>query len=159
MASETVTDVERRGITGHGWVSAALAGIVGGIAFGAMMQLMMPDVLEMAIPSLYGLGPGLAVGWLVHLFHSAAFGLVYAAIVRLDALAAYANRVTTGAGLGVAYGVLVWLFAASVVMPLWVGAVLPMNPPVPDFNPASLVGHAVFGVLLGALYPLLAARV
>jgi len=27
-----------------------------------------------------------------------------------------------------------------------------MNPPVPDVNPMSLVGHIVYGGLLGVLY-------
>lgn len=156
--AKTVTDVERTKATRSVWVGAALAGIVGGLVFGAMMQLMMRDVLEVAIPGLYGLGPGLALGWIIHLFHSAVIGLIYAAVVQLDALAEYANRVTAGGGLGIVYGVIVWVIAASIVMPLWVGVMLPMDPPVPDFNPTSLVGHAVYGAILGVLYPVIANR-
>lgn len=160
MAStETVIRVEQPRMTKSVWAGAAVAGIAGGIIFGMMMQMMMRDVLEVAIPGLFGLGPSLALGWGIHLFNSAVFGLAYAAVVQLDPLAEYAERVTTGAGLGLGYGVIIWVVAASIIMPLWVGAMLPMNPPVPDFNLTSLVGHAVYGLILGALYPLLVARV
>ena len=37
-------------------------------------------------------------------------------------------------------------------MPIWIGAVLPMTPPVPNVNPMSLVGHVVYGGVLGLLY-------
>jgi hypothetical protein len=43
-------------------------------------------------------------------------------------------------------------------MPIWVGAVLPMNPPVPNINPMSLVGHVVYGGLLGLLYSVFTSR-
>jgi hypothetical protein len=28
----------------------------------------------------------------------------------------------------------------------------PMNPPVPDVNPMSAVGHVVYGAILGGVY-------
>lgn len=154
MASETATGVERP--TGSIWLGGALAGIVGGAVFGAMMHMMMTEIMEMAIPGMYGLEPGLTVGWLLHLFHSAVFGLVYVAIAQVGVLREYAHRVTTGTGVGIGYGAVIWLVAATFVMPFWVGAMTPMAPPVPDVNPMSLVGHVVYGAILGALYPVLA---
>ena len=39
-------------------------------------------------------------------------------------------------------------------MLIWLSAVgFPMAPPLPNFNPMSLVGHVVYGVILGAVYP------
>lgn len=157
--TESVTDAEQAEATRNVWLSGIVVGIAGGIVFGVLMQMMMPDILEMAIPGMYALSPSFALGWLIHLFHSAVFGLIYAGIVQFDALAEYATRVSTGGGLGIAYGVIVWVIAASIVMPLWVGVMLPVNPPVPDFNPMSLVGHAVYGVILGTLYPEVTARI
>ncbi len=158
MASRTATGIDEARPTVNVWAGAAIAGLAGGLVFGAMMQLLMPDILEMAIPGMFGLGPSLAIGWGIHLVNGAVFGLVYAAIARFDPLAAYAEGLPSGIGLGIVYGVVIWAIAASIVMPLWVGAMTPMSPPVPDVNPASLVGHAVFGAILGALYPLLSAR-
>lgn len=155
MASETATGVRQD--TENYWFSGAIGGLVGGVVFGALMQMQMPMIMETAIPAMYGL-EGLTSGWVLHLFHSVVFGLLYAAVARTDAIAPYAGRVATGAGVGVAYGLVVWVVAASVVMPAWVGAMTPMSPPVPDFNPMSAVGHAVFGIVLGALYAALGDR-
>ncbi len=57
---------------------------------------------------------------------------------------------------GLAYGIVLWIVLASFVMPAWVGAMTGMSPPVPDWNAQSLMGHAVYGVILGLLYSLLA---
>lgn len=121
--------------------------------------MMMTPVIAMAIPALYG-ATGLVAGWIAHLFHSVVFGLIFAAAVgSIGSLDAYADRVSTGAGLGIVYGVIVWVVAAAIVMPIWLSAVgFPGAPPLPNFNPTSLVGHVVYGVVLGALFPLLRSR-
>ncbi len=41
-------------------------------------------------------------------------------------------------------------------MPVWLSAVgSPANPPLPNFNPMSLVGHVVYGAVVGATFPAL----
>nr|WP_318247899.1 hypothetical protein [Saliphagus infecundisoli] len=41
-------------------------------------------------------------------------------------------------------------------MPVWLSTVgFPMAPPVPNFDPTSLVGHAVYGLVLGIGYAVL----
>jgi len=46
---------------------------------------------------------------------------------------------------------------AAVVMPVWLQAVgFGAAPAVPNLNPQSLVGHVVYGVVLGGLYAALA---
>ena len=149
MAVEQPTEVELS--TGRDrWIAAIVAGIVATIVFGLMAMAMMPDMMGM-IGAMYGFEGNMAVGWIAHLFHGAVFGLIYAAIVSLEQLRTYASRVAQGAGLGIVYGVIVWVIAASIVMPIWLG----MPEAAPDFNEMSLVGHAVYGVILGAAYPLL----
>ncbi len=130
-----------------------------GVVMGIMLQVMMTPVIAKAIPALYGMD-GLVVGWIAHLFHSLVLGLVFGAIVTsLPALREYANQVTTSAGLGIAYGVVVWIIAAAIVMPIWLSAVgFPGAPPLPNFNPMSLLGHVVYGVILGALFPIVLNR-
>ncbi|MGM0398435.1 MAG: histidine kinase, partial [Halobacteriota archaeon] len=95
-----------------------------------------------------------------HLGNSVVFGLVFAgAVIYLPALSDYADRVTTSTGLGIAYGVLLWIGAAAIVMPIWLTAVgFPNAPPLPNLNPLSLVGHVAFGAVLGALFPVLGNR-
>jgi uncharacterized membrane protein YagU involved in acid resistance len=151
---ETKTTIESQT-----WITGGISGLVAGIVMGIMLQMMMTPVITTAIPALYGAN-GLVAGWIAHLVHSIVFGLIFAAIVvSIPSLRGYADRLTTSAGLGIVYGVLVWIVAAGIVMPIWLGAVgFPMVPPLPNFNPMSLVGHVVYGVILGGLFPLLRNR-
>lgn len=76
---------------------------------------------------------------------SAVLGVVFGALVGAS------GRSDTGtlAGTGLAYGVVL----AGIVMPIWLSAVgFPMAPPLPNLDPMSLGGHAVYGVVLGVVY-------
>lgn len=138
------------------WVAGGGAGLIGGVGMGILLQVMMTPVITTAIPAMYGLN-GLAVGWVAHLFHSVVFGVVFAAaVVSIPSLADYADTVSTGTGLGIAYGAVLWIGAAALVMPIWLSAVgFPGAPPFPNFNPMSLVGHVVYGAILGILFPVI----
>ncbi|SIR50751.1 hypothetical protein SAMN05421858_2560 [Haladaptatus litoreus] len=147
--TKRITDtVRRRGVINKTWSSSILGGLAGGIVFGILMQSMgmMPT-----IASLYGLD-GATMGWVAHLFHSIVFGLLFGGIVTMTRLRKYADRIAPTTGLGAVYGVLLWFVAATIVMPLWLGAVGMEMPPVPNFDPMSLVGHLVYGVVLGAVF-------
>jgi len=148
MATETSTQTAAVTNLG-GWKAGVIGGLGGGLVFGGMMTMMMPDIIEMAIPGMYGLDGGVA-GWTIHMAHSAVLGVVFAAVAT--AVPQYTDTTSKSLAAGVVYGVVLWAVLATFVMPAWVGAVLPMNPPVPDINPMSLVGHIVYGGLLGMLY-------
>lgn len=137
------------------WLGAAGDGIVAGVVMGVLMATLMPGALEGAIPALYGTTGGF-VGVTIHLAHSAVFGVVFAAIVRFGNLSRYADRVGPSAAFGLAYGIVLWVVAGSIVMPAWLGAVgVDGAPPVPTFDTMSLLTHSVYGIVLGALYPYL----
>lgn len=145
MASETTTAVEMSNER-VAWRGGALAGLLGGIVMGAMLTMQMGPVIEVAIPSMYGLS-GLAAGWGVHLFHSVVLGIAFAGIASVLSGVDSPGR---SALLGLGYGVALWVVLAALVMPVWLGAVgSPANPPLPNFNPTSLVGHVVYGLVLG----------
>ncbi|XVH32774.1 histidine kinase [Haloferacaceae archaeon DSL9] len=154
MATKTPT-VTQTGLAYPAWRAGLLGGLVGGLGFGLLMSLTMPAAMEMMIPGMYGLEGGLA-GWFVHMSHAAILGVVFAAIA--ERRPRYTATVGRSVVAGVVYGVAVWIVLASVVMPIWVGATLPVTPPVPDFNPMSLVGHVVYGALLGGVYVSLRTR-
>ncbi|WP_101295039.1 DUF6789 family protein [Halegenticoccus soli] len=158
MASETATSTATIERTEPGnWKAGVLAGLVGGAVMGAMLSAMMTPVIEAAIPALYGLSGGLA-GWTIHMANSAILGVVFAGIA--GALPRYAETSLKSAGLGAAYGVVLWVVLAGFVMPIWLGAVgFPMAPPVPNLDPMSLVGHVVYGAILGGVYAPLAGRI
>lgn len=153
MASETATQADEKTVIGLGpWQAGAIGGIVGGIAFGAMMTMDMRMVMEMAIPGMYGFGPSLELGWLIHLFHSVVFGLIFVAIIQFGGLEDTVHGFVRSAIAGVVYGLVIWIIAASFLMPAWVNVMMGMGEPVPNFMMESAIGHAVFGILLGAVY-------
>lgn len=153
MSTKTATDTETGTVfTIEPWQGGVVGGIVGGLAFGAMMSMMMTDVMQNAIPGMYGLGPEAgAIGWIFHMSHAAILGVVFAAIAAYSGIETMEGVGRTAAA-GLVYGAVLWLALAVIVMPLWVGAMTPAEPPVPNVNVQSLIGHAVYGLLLGGVY-------
>lgn len=138
------------------WTGYALAGVVAGLAMGTLIWVMNDAVIAVAMPALYGLAPppNPLGGWLVHLFHSVVFGLLFGGLLQMEALSGVVGNLPRSAVVGVAYGVVIWLVAAALVMPLWLSAVgFAGAPPFPNFAIPSLLWHAVFGLVLGALVP------
>ena len=85
----------------------------------------------------------IAVAWVVHLAISALFGAFYGAVV--------APRVSgwgPGLGSGVVYGALLWVVGPLLLMPAKLG--MPLLT-VDTMALKSLVGHLVFGLVLGAV--------
>ncbi|WP_132059296.1 hypothetical protein [Halorussus amylolyticus] len=152
MAQTTTETTVGRTTVRNTWSSAAIAGLAGGLAFGILLQAMgmMPT-----IAALYG-GESAAIGWLAHLFHSVVFGLVFAAlVVRTDYRDTDARTLSL---LGAGYGVVLWVVAAAIAMPLWLGALGLDAPAIPNLDVASLAGHLVYGVVLGAVFAAVRTR-
>ncbi len=119
-------------------VAGGIGGLVGGLAFGAMMQAM--DMLPM-VAMLVG-SESVAVGWIVHLAISAVAGIGFALLA-----ARAAHSWPGGVALGLAYGVVWWVLGALLAMPLRLGM------PVFELGTMawqSLMGHLVFGAVLAA---------
>jgi len=151
MATETATAANVSTETGD-WQAGVAGGLVGGLVFGAMMSVMTPPVLEMGIPAMYGIeGPAGAIGWAIHMSHGAVIALGFAAIAGLKP--DVSESIGTSLGVGAGYGLLVWVALAVIVMPIWLGAVgFGGAPPLPNIGVESLVGHVVYGVVLGGVY-------
>ncbi len=117
----------------------ALGGLMAGVVFGMMMNMLhMIGMVAMLVNS-----KSTAVGWAVHLVISMAIGIAFNV-----AFGNRLKRVTTGLVYGMAYGVFWWVLGPLILMP----AKLKM--PLFHFNTAtwqSLMGHVVFGMVLGAL--------
>lgn len=151
---KTETAVHRQTDIDNQWISGAVGGLVAGTVFGVMIQMMMPNLMR-NIGALYGV-PGIATGWIAHLFNSLAFGLVYAAIADVDAIENYADDLLPGAGFGMGYGAVLWFVAAGIVMPLWLSALGVEALSVPFWSPMSLVGHLMYGLILGVVFAAMA---
>lgn len=153
MATETAT-LEGES-TSDRLVNTVVAGVVAGLVFGVMIQFVLERMT--AIGALYTLGdPSLSVGWVAHIVHSVVFALVYAQVTRLGPLPEYADGPVTGAATGAAFGFLLWFVNIGFVWPVWLNAVGFAGLPVPYHAEAvqPLVGHLVWGVLLGSILPL-----
>jgi two-component system OmpR family sensor kinase len=139
-------------VTAPGVVPSRLAlavgsSLVAGLLMGAGMVALGGDVP--VIGALYGV-ENLSVALISHEFHSVVFGLIFAAL--LSALPTrYSGRLSRTVGLGVGFGLLLWLVAAGLVMPVWL-QFLGIPAPVPNLTVAGLGGHLVWGSSLGLLY-------
>ncbi|WP_227380496.1 histidine kinase [Haladaptatus halobius] len=165
----------RSNTTGGTAANALLGGVLGGIAgaaaFGVLMWALDPEFLEASIPALYGLEPTTTVGWAIHLLHGVILGVTFAAIVSRDAVARWLTAdvetdalARTGLAMrliaaGFVYGLAIWAILPVIVMPTWLGYVGHARAGViPAIAVESLVGHVIFGTLLGAVYAAVVTR-
>ena len=129
----------------------AYGGVAGGVIFGAMMGMM--GMLPM-IGSMVG-QPTAAVGFAVHMVNSAIIGAGFAIV-----LGRFVSGTRSGVGAGLAYGGVWWILGPLTLMPLFMGMGFGVN-----WNAAaaaamlpSLVGHLMFGSILGLAYTWLRHR-
>lgn len=130
-----------------GRLAAGVAGgLVGGVMFGILMQMMdMIPMVAMLVDS-----KSIAVGWLVHLTISAFIGASFALL-----LGRLASGWASAAGLGMAYGVVWWVLGALLLMPARLGMdVFVLN----KIAWQSLMGHLIYGLLLGLVFAALTRR-
>jgi uncharacterized membrane protein YagU involved in acid resistance len=122
----------------HQRLTAGLAGgLAGGLAFGLMMHAM--GMIGM-IAQLVG-STSVAVAWLVHLAISAFFGAAFTVLVG-----GLIRGIGSGVLLGAVYGVVLWVIGPLLLMPAFMGMPLFV---IDDMALMSLVGHVLFGLVLG----------
>ncbi len=127
------------------------AGLAGGLVFGLMMGMM--GMLPM-IGQMVG-SPSASAGFLVHLAISATIGASFAVL-----LGRAAHYVTGALSAGVGYGFVWWVLGPLTLMPLFMGMGFGVNwnaSAAAQMLP-SLMGHLVFGAILGGTYHWLAKR-
>ncbi len=143
--------------------AGALAGLISGVIFGVMMQRMTaptPEGTRMPMMAMVAQVVGssrLVVGWLYHLFNSTVIGAIFGWLLGSRTGDSVGTAVTLGSGYGVAW----WVLGALILMPLALGmpafAPLRMEPMVPVAL-ASLMGHILYGVVLGTSFVWLRGR-
>ncbi|MDZ4670079.1 MAG: DUF1440 domain-containing protein [Phototrophicales bacterium] len=123
-------------------IRGIIGGIAGGIVFGMMMAMM--NMLPM-VGMLIG-NDSAIVGFGVHMVISIVFGAVYGVV---------ATRIPSSwgvvVGVGVVYGVILWVAGALVIMPLMLG-MNEMVLQIGEMQWQSLMGHVIFGVILTIVY-------
>ena len=125
--------------------------LIGGVIFGAMMGMM--GMLPM-IGAMAGV-PSAAAGFAIHLVMSAVIGVGF-----VLTLAMIGREQTGGLGAGLAYGFGWWVLGPLTLMPLFMGMGFGTQWTLSAAAAAipSLVGHLVFGGVLGSTYHWLQAR-
>ena len=117
----------------------AMGGVVAGVVFGMMMNMLhMMGSIAMLVGSKSNV-----VGWATHIAISMVLGIAFSLLFEKRI-----QNLKTGLGYGIAYGMFWWVLGGLVLMP----AKLKM--PIFHFNTMawqSLMGHVVFGMVLGAL--------
>lgn len=127
-----------------------VGGTVGGLLAGVLMGLVLQQtsgVMEV-IGGLYAMD-SLTAGWIFHLIHATLFGAVFAMGLSSRPFAKYEFGPVAVALLGLYWGVALWVLAAGVVMPFWMGTMGLTAPPVPNWQVPSGIGHLVYGATLG----------
>jgi len=153
--SEQAPESNRPGVGSESLWNAAVAGIVAGIAMGLILQTFTGEMG--IIGALYGIQTNL-VGWITHLFHSVVFATVFVAATTVGSLNHYAESLTGTVTLGILYGVLLWLVAVGVIMGVWLNLVgIPAS--IPNLGIVSLIGHTVWGALIGILVSVLPTEI
>jgi hypothetical protein len=156
---------------GHGFggqlnwlIGGAIGGVAGSLLFGALLWVVDPAVVTETIPSVYGFDPAETVGWTFHLFHGLVLGVIFGFLVSREPIlgtitASVQFSTLENAGLGVrlalagfVYGLAIWAIVPVFAATVWVafGGVAELGFPGVAFE--SLIGHLLYGTLLGALF-------
>jgi len=124
-------------------IIGGMAGLVGGLAFGAWMERV----------GFFPLVAGLVrsnspdVGRLLHFIISVVIGASYGVLFRRDI-----RGIGSSIAWGVAYGIIWWVLGPLTIMPLWLGHGVQWSLAAGQRAFPSLVGHLIYGILLGLVY-------
>ncbi len=134
----------------------ALAGLVAGAVFGLVLQLASfrtpagNRVLMMQVIAQMSGFRGLFFGWAYHLFDCAIMGAVFGAL-----FGARVSGYREGVKYGSLFGLACWILGGLFLMPIFFGMSL-FSPntlePIAPVAFQSLIGHCIFGGMLGYTY-------
>ncbi|MBG6226627.1 putative membrane protein YagU involved in acid resistance [Arthrobacter sp. CAN_A2] len=124
-----------------------MGGLSGGVVFGALMAMM--GMLPM-IASLVG-SSSAVIGFIVHLVISVVIGLT----LTLPFASLLKRGLVVSAVVGLVYGALWWVLGPLLIMPLMMGMpILTLD----GSSMMSLMGHLIYGVILGLVARLVLRR-
>jgi len=125
---------------------AAGAALIAGLTMAGVMATLDGELL--AIGELYGIADPV-VALVTHEFHSVVFGLMYLSVLAVLPVSPENGGLRLAVGL--VFGLSLWLFAAGVVMPLWLQLV-GISAAVPNLTVPSLAGHLTWGGTVSLCY-------
>jgi hypothetical protein len=132
------------------------------VVLGGLLWVDDPSIIAGAVPTSYGVAPGAATGWGIHIVQGALMGVVFGALVtQRSVLGVVTMDVETPAiarlGVstrifltGIVYGLAIWTLLPVIIVPVWlevfVGTAAGEFPAVAAL---SLLGHLAYGAVLG----------
>lgn len=136
------------------WRGGALAGFAATVVMGLVITATRLAVLQESIAGLYGLQGSLVAGWVAHLAHGTLFGAVFALLLADPGLYRLTDWRWKTLLAGVVYALVLAVFGAGIIMPIWLDlAGFPGPPSIPFVTAPLLLWHLVYGVVLGAVFP------
>jgi uncharacterized membrane protein YagU involved in acid resistance len=126
-------------------VVGGLGGIVGGYVFGRWMEQVNFFPLIAGLVNSTSHEVGVTLHFIFAIIIGATFGLLFQRDVR-----GYGSSM----GWGLAYGIFWWFLGPLTILPIWQGHPLPLDWSVQHGGElfGSLVGHIIYGLLLGLIY-------
>ncbi|MBE7555429.1 MAG: hypothetical protein HS126_30635 [Anaerolineales bacterium] len=124
-------------------VVGGLAGIVGGWAFGKWMEQVGFFPLIAGLVNSNSQMVGVTLHYIFAIIIGASFGLLFQRDVR-----GYGSSLSWG----LAYGLFWWFLGPLTIMPLWQGQTVDWSYERGSALFGSLVGHAIYGLLVGLVY-------
>ena len=129
-------------------LAGVIGGVVGGLAFGALMAMMgMLPMVAIIVGS-----KSAVVGFVYHIFNSVVIGALFGLI-----LGNLSRTYGQGVVFGLLYGVVWWVLGPMILMPLLLG--MGSEGIASQFGAAfsapmlmSLLGHLIYGLLTGVVY-------
>jgi hypothetical protein len=136
------------------WKGGAVAGFVAAVVMGVALTVIDAGIVSGSIAGLYGASGSLSVGWAAHLLHGTLFGTVFAVILADPGVSRVRATRWKVVVAGVVYGLVLAVAGAGIIMPMWLAAIgFPTPPSLPHVTATLLVWHAVYGAVLGGLFP------
>jgi uncharacterized membrane protein YagU involved in acid resistance len=133
-----VTDV-KTGNMGQSIKASLIGGVVAGVLFGILMQMMGKiSMIAMMMGS-----DSLVVGWIIHMMISLIFGAGF------GVLAARREKVY---GLAIVYGIILWVIGPLLIMPAMMGMGVMLGQAFTADNLMNLMTHVVFALILAFVY-------
>ncbi|RRJ31834.1 hypothetical protein [Halocatena pleomorpha] len=148
-------------------LGGAVGGVVGALIFGGLLWMIDPEIVIETIPAIYGLSPAGPLGWVFHLTHGLVLGIVFGFLVSRSVIFTTLTAdvetdiiATTGPRLrfiaaGIVYGLAVWTVLPVTALSIWIAVGGVNDPAFPATAIESLLGHVLYGLLLGALFSIL----
>jgi len=123
--------------------AGAIGAVGGGFVFGIILHMigMIPMIAKLVGSN------SIIVGWIVHLLISVVIGLLF-----VWWFAARVHSYASGIEYGLLQGFILWILGPLVIMPIWLGMGVQLGNAFTKTSMMSLVGHLMFGLLLGTVY-------